>query len=137
LKLHIKQQISKLSNQPLIMAGRFMSNMISNNSNIESKKETFGTVHSSATTNSYSKCLDGLIDKFDDKIIDKVRELIQKYDQSSFHETYVYGQLYSDESGELKVIGKKVLHVEGTYSFRFIAHLKTLKIWVQIDDINE
>jgi hypothetical protein len=119
------------------MAGQFMAGVFGSNSDNESKKETFGTVHTSATKNSYNKCLDGLTGKFDKNIINKARELIKQYDQSSFHETHVYGKLYSDESGELKVVGKKVLHIEGTYSYRIVAHLKTLKMWIQVDDVNE
>ena len=89
----------------------------------------------SSTTNSYDKCIRELGSKFPDGAVDIAINAIDKYDQTSFHERVVLGEItkFNENTGERYVAGKNVLHIVGEYSFKWFAHCKSIEMWVEVE----
>ena len=89
----------------------------------------------SSTTNSYDKCIRELASKFPDGAVDIAINAIDKYDQTSFHERVVLGEItkFNENTGERYVAGRNVLHLLGEYSFKWFAHHKSIEMWVEVE----
>jgi hypothetical protein len=123
--------------------GSFMSVVLGNTvseqnvkDNIEKEnnvKENNGSNYQeSSTTNSYTKCINSLSDKFNKKLIDLALKVTEKHDQNSFEEVHEIGKILSTEFGEQTQTNTKYLVVKGTYQYVFFAHLKTIEMWTMI-----
>jgi hypothetical protein len=122
--------MSDLGSQLTKMFGDYKSTQVT-----VQKTATNTEHHRSSTTNSYDKCIRELGSKFPDGAVDIAIKAIDKYDQSSFHERVVLGEItkFNENTGERYVAGKNVLHIVGEYSFKWFAHCKTIEMWVEVE----
>ena len=89
----------------------------------------------SSTTNSYDKCIRELGSNFPDGAVEIAIKAIDKYDQASFHERVILGEItkFNENTGERYVAGKNVLHIVGEYSFKWFSHHKSIEMWVEVE----
>lgn len=99
------------------------------------KTNTNSEHYRSSTTNSYDKCIRELSSKFPEGVSDIAIRAIAKHDQNDFHETVVLNEVtqFNQDTGIKYVSGKNVLHIVGTYQFKWFAHCKTVEMWVELE----
>jgi hypothetical protein len=115
--------------------GSLFSSAIGGNKD-ESKSQVEGKiVYKSPTTNSYGKCLNNLSKNFTDEQMKLARNAIDKHDQNSFIENVILGSVYEEEGSSRKQTHNKILVIKGTYQHVFIAHLKTIEMWIETKPI--
>ena len=101
------------------------------------KTNTNSEHYRSSTTNSYDKCIRELSSKFPEGVSDIAIRTIANHDQNDFHETIVLNEVtkFNQDTGVKYVSGKNVLHIVGTYQFKWFAHCKTVEMWVELEKI--
>lgn len=101
------------------------------------KTNTNSEHYRSSTTNSYDKCIRELSSKFPEGVSDIAIRAIANHDQNDFHETVVLNEVtqFNQDTGIKYVSGKNVLHIVGTYQFKWFAHCKTIEMWVELEKI--
>jgi len=99
------------------------------------KTNTNSEHYRSSTTNSYDKCIRELSSKFPEGVADMAMRAISNHDQNDFHETVVLNEVtkFNEDTGSKYVSGKNVLHIVGTYQFKWFAHCKTIEMWVELE----
>lgn len=117
-------------------AGETLSKVLGGNLDASKREEGGTTYHKSPTTNSYGSCLDALSGQLTPATIGEARKMIEKHDKNSFHEKKVIGQIFEEEDGVRTCKSSKVLNVKGTYQYVFVAHLKTLEVWIAYEAIH-
>lgn len=111
--------------------GSALSDILGGNNNSASAKKGKNVVYTSPTTNSYSKSIEALRGKLDDKIIELAHKIADPHDKNSFEGSEELCKIY-EQHGEDKIeVGTKRVFCRGKYEFRFFAHLKTVEVWVQ------
>ena len=124
--------------------GSHLSKMFGDHKNVEitAPKNTTGNIQNtdhyrSSTTNSYDKCIRELSSKFPEGVSDIAIRAIANHDQNDFHETVVLNEVtqFNQDTGIKYVSGKNVLHIVGTYQFKWFAHCKTIEMWVELEKI--
>jgi hypothetical protein len=111
--------------------GSVLSTAFGGNSETSEQKQDNCVVYKSPTTNSYTKCIKALSDKFSETLIKKALELADPHDQNSFLEKACVGEIVSNIMGVNSVSSKTYLYVRGTYKFALFAHLKTVEMWIE------
>ena len=122
--------MSDLGSQLSKMFGDYKS------SEVTAQKTNSNSEHyRSSTTNSFDKCIRELAPKFPEGVADIAIRAISKHDQNDFHETVILNEVtkFNEDTGGKYVAGKNVLHIIGTYQFKWFAHCKTIEMWVELE----
>ena len=99
------------------------------------KTNTNSEHYRSSTTNSYDKCIRELASKFPEGVADMAIKAISNHDQNDFHEKVVINEVvkFNENTGGQYIAGKNVLHIVGTYQFKWFAHCKTIEMWIELE----
>ena len=104
---------------------------------ITAPENTYGDIQNtkhyrSSTTNSYNRCIYELADVFPLQTIELAIEAISKHDKNNFTEFVDLGYInkFDENTGKPYIAGKYILRIIGKYEFKYLAHCKTVEMWV-------